>query len=181
MYEIVSVCSRDVAVSKLRMSNRKLNVISIQEATGRDEALMDALGQHAKNYIVLKFSDVEDDNLHMQQTHSELVWPEREDVVKALDFAQEHIQDGIIVHCTAGVSRSTAVAYAILCSLSLPPAMALEILYEDNPSMWPNDRLTRIASEYLRIPGMVVMLDEWKEEHRNDDITKYYGADIFEA
>lgn len=64
----------------------------------------------------------------------------------------------LLIHCYAGVSRSTAAAYAVLCALApaLSEAEAALRLREASPSATPNPRLVALADAALGRGGRMV-------------------------
>jgi predicted protein tyrosine phosphatase len=85
--------------------------------------------------------------------------PGEEHVRAILDFAQDWDRDTpMIVHCFAGISRSTASAYAI--ALALNPELderelALDLRWRA-PSATPNPKLIEIADAVLGREGRMV-------------------------
>ncbi|MGE0045226.1 MAG: tyrosine phosphatase family protein [Hyphomonadaceae bacterium] len=81
------------------------------------------------------------------QTH-----PIEQHVRDVLTFVEDWDRaDPILVHCYAGISRSTATAYTIACALN-PSTDEEEIawtLREASPSAWPNRRIIALADAEL--------------------------------
>jgi predicted protein tyrosine phosphatase len=69
------------------------------------------------DHLVVEFHDV---------VHRGWGGPTRADVRTILDFAATRVDRSILIHCHAGMSRSTATAIAILTSWGLSPAEAFE-------------------------------------------------------
>ena len=64
----------------------------------------------------------------------------------------------LLVHCWAGVSRSTAAAYTILCDRAgrgAEPRLARELRVRA-PHAWPNRRMIRLADTLLDRQGAMV-------------------------
>ena len=87
--------------------------------------------------------------------------PEQADVEQILAFAAE-LQDGapkahLLVHCHAGVSRSTAAA-AILLAQRNPgrEAEAFRYVARIRPGAWPNRRMVDIADRLLNREGRLI-------------------------
>ena len=68
-------------------------------------SLIDAYQHIFKDVLSVTFDDVTSDNC------APYVTPSIEDVKSILDWSKD--KDDIIVHCTAGISRSSAIAYLI--------------------------------------------------------------------
>jgi predicted protein tyrosine phosphatase len=87
--------------------------------------------------------------------------PEEADVEQILAFAAE-LQEGtpnahLLVHCHAGVSRSTAAA-AILLAQRNPGREdeAFRYVARVRPCAWPNRRMVEIADRLLRCEGRLI-------------------------
>ncbi len=64
----------------------------------------------------------------------------------------------LLIHCWAGISRSTAAAFIVLCSLN-PRACEFEIaqaLRQASPTAYPNRRLVALADAMLAREGRMV-------------------------
>ena len=76
------------------------------------------------------------------------------DVQEILNFAKSAPLP-ILVHCRAGISRSTAIAYAILCQM-FGPGMedeCMKRLAEIRPQAFPNELIVTIADKVLKRRG----------------------------
>ncbi|WP_051431759.1 tyrosine phosphatase family protein [Rhodovibrio salinarum] len=87
--------------------------------------------------------------------------PEQADVEQVLAFAAE-LQVGapnahLLVHCHAGVSRSTAAA-AILLAQRNPgkEAEAFQYVARIRPGAWPNRRMVEIADRLMHCDGRLI-------------------------
>lgn len=84
--------------------------------------------------------------------------PEPDDIQRLLAFDREHAaDDALVIHCTAGISRSTA-AFAILAAQRRPRAEALVFteLRSIRPRAWPNSLMVALADELLDARGRLV-------------------------
>lgn len=86
--------------------------------------------------------------------------PRLQDVQRILDFTSQLPRKAkVLVHCRAGVSRSTAVAYSILCQHS-KPGMELENL-EHIQSLrdlvMPNRLIVELADKVLKRDGAMLL------------------------
>lgn len=61
----------------------------------------------------------------------------------------------IVVHCHAGVSRSSAVAWLILMHMGVDFREAFRQLYVAHPNIWPNTQVLEIGSHIIT-PGVRV-------------------------
>jgi predicted protein tyrosine phosphatase len=113
-------------------------VITIEESDTEDPFRTDVLPQ-----LVLQFHDID-------MTTLGYVEPEPEHVQQALTFARE--TDGsLLVHCRAGVSRSTAIALAIAADRlgAGNERQACEWLIKRHPKAQPNRLVVFHADELL--------------------------------
>ncbi len=85
--------------------------------------------------------------------------PDRNQVYRILLFSQRFtLNDRILIHCRAGISRSTAIACAITCQHS--PAgeekLAVEHIRSLRPQMAPNFLIIKLADEILQRQGKLI-------------------------
>jgi len=87
------------------------------------------------------------------------VLPETAHVAQLLDFVQAWDQRApLLIHCYAGVSRSTAAAYISYCALH-PEACERETaqrLRKLSPTATPNARLIELADAHLQREGRMI-------------------------
>jgi predicted protein tyrosine phosphatase len=87
------------------------------------------------------------------------VAPGREHIEQLIEFALDWGGRGpIVVHCWAGISRSTAAAYTALCAINPDASEALiaERLREASPTAYPNRLMIRLADAALGRQGRMV-------------------------
>jgi predicted protein tyrosine phosphatase len=87
-----------------------------------------------------------------------LTAPDRDLMQAVLDFGRssEH-QRALLIHCWAGISRSSAAAYAIACDRN--PGFERDIAIElrrRSPSATPNRLMVRLADDLLERNGRMV-------------------------
>lgn len=101
--------------------------------------------------LILRFEDVDDED-------PELATAQPIHVERALDFARQQRGKHLLIHCHAGVSRSTAIAYAILCDRLGPgqESIALDKVFEIRPAACPNLLVTRLADALLGREGRIL-------------------------
>jgi predicted protein tyrosine phosphatase len=89
----------------------------------------------------------------------EYVAPNRDHVARIIDFALDWGGDGpMVVHCWAGISRSTAAAFTALCAIN-PDASEEAIaaaMRRASPTAYPNRLIVRLADETLGRAGRMV-------------------------
>lgn len=103
----------------------------------------------AENHLLLSMHDIVD-------VQPDMTPPGTDHVEQLLDFARSWDRGRpLVVHCYAGISRSTAAAYII--SAMLAPGRdeheLAQALRRASPSATPNQRLVAIADNLLRRDG----------------------------
>lgn len=107
-------------------------------------------GVAAKDHLTLYFHDI-------SEPLDGLVPPTAADVDRALTFAAADARP-ILVHCYAGVSRSTAMGFAIACARE-PERDEFELaatLRRLSPTATPNRLIVRLADDSLGREGRMV-------------------------
>jgi predicted protein tyrosine phosphatase len=87
------------------------------------------------------------------------VHPEPPHIDEIIAFARAWAGQGpMVVHCWAGISRSTAAAYTALCSINpqVPEALIAERLRRASPTAYPNRLMIRLADQALGREGRMV-------------------------
>jgi predicted protein tyrosine phosphatase len=82
--------------------------------------------------------------------------PAEDDLRQILTFAADLKPDAhVLIHCWAGISRSTAVAYAILCQFLGPgrESDCIEAILAVRPQAFPNTLIVELADQILERGG----------------------------
>ena len=80
--------------------------------------------------------------------------PDVEAVARILRYAANIVAgDRVLVHCTAGISRSTAVAILVLVSRGMTPGGAFGHVERLRPAMSPNMLILEHGERLLRLNG----------------------------
>jgi len=145
-YLVICSLARLAATARVHRPNRMLTVISESTPVPRPD------GIDSNNHLHLTFNDIGIDT-------PGLVSPAEGHVRAMLDFACDWDRGApMLIHCFAGVSRSTAAAYAI--ALALDPSrdarMAAENLRFQSPTATPNRKLIALADALLGRNGAMV-------------------------
>lgn len=123
-------------------------VLTMQDPKLKRGELLRFTRRPAPPHLRLRFDDIEVDCASA---------PQEAHVAEALGFAR--LQSGtLLVHCHAGISRSGAMAYALLAEALGPgrEAQALEQLLAQRPIIVPNGRLVRLADKVMQRDGALV-------------------------
>ena len=152
----ILISSEIGALKAVAEKPHQYHVVSIRGAKTL-RAPIDVIPECCLSMLVVKFEDLDD-----SVTAPEYIFPEKEHIKSILDYAQG--KNKILVHCHAGISRSSAVAYVIACS-RMSPEKAIEIL---NPSIhMPNMRIVRLGAELLGNVSIEICAYRWYREHQN--------------
>lgn len=97
---------------------------------------------------------------HLIRTFDDISWgvfcPSINDVEEMLNFASENNGD-ILIHCHAGMSRSTATAWGVAIQRGLDPLDAYITLRDIHPKgrmFWPNDAIVSALGEIFDIADL---------------------------
>jgi predicted protein tyrosine phosphatase len=120
--------------------------------------------QH-NNHGIYNFHDVEADD---PEEYADLTPPSLKvmqeiiDEVKSWELTDE---SKVLVHCSAGKSRSTAIAMAILVLHGMSPADALQKVKLLSPAMCPNRLMTEYLDEVIGAEGeLLKTVNDWYDK-----------------
>jgi predicted protein tyrosine phosphatase len=106
-----------------------------------------------ENHLVLAVDDIVSDPLDGQTL------PGEDHVKRLIAFAGQWDRKApMVVHCFAGISRSTAGAYVAACALNpaRDEAAIAQAIRDASPTAQPNARIVAIADRLLRRDGRMV-------------------------
>lgn len=138
-------------------------VISLVAHEGDDRC--PCRGQH---HLIMRFDDAEVEEVF----HEDKWWygPTKDQVASILHWAERIPKDDrLLVHCTAGKSRSTAIAMAVLIQSGETPEEALSLVREarqreGSDIVVPNRLIVRYADELLKLDGAFIkVVDDFYE------------------
>ena len=111
------------------------------------------------NHAIFNFHDVEDDQA------DGLIVPSRpvmQDILDTTTYWNLNESSKLLVHCTAGKSRSTAVAIAVLVQHGVPIADAIKQVNLLSPSMFPNRLMIELLDDCLGLNGELISeIKDW--------------------
>jgi predicted protein tyrosine phosphatase len=128
------------------------HVLSILDPEFDDPPAFAAFGPHHR--LALRFHDV-------IELRPDCLAPQRADVERLLAFGRELIDAAdphLLIHCHAGVSRSTASAALILAQAwpDHPAQAVLDAVVAIRPRAWPNLRILEFGDALLGRNGEIV-------------------------
>ena len=125
----------------------------------------------APAHLILRFFDL-DEPLPAPYHRPWMRMAEPIDVANALAFAKLH--EKLLIHCKAGIARSTALALAILMDRLHDPQAALAELLLLQPSAVPNLHLTAVADTVLGCDGKLLeTLDVWDKARQTNTTRRF--------
>lgn len=144
----IHVCS----LARLPQTVRDTGASHVATLISAETEVPTPAGIAAENHLFLGFNDI------LEPTEG-LIPPARVHVERLIAFATRWDRASpMIVHCYAGVSRSTAGAFIVLCALN-PDRDETELAQElrrRSPSATPNPRLVGFADALLARDGRMV-------------------------
>jgi len=128
------------------------HVLSILDPEFDDPPAFAAFGPHHR--LALRFHDIIEPRL-------DCLMPQRADVERLLGFGRELIDapdPHLLIHCHAGVSRSTASATLILAQAwpDRPARTVLDAVVAIRPRAWPNLRILEFGDALLGRNGEII-------------------------
>jgi predicted protein tyrosine phosphatase len=128
------------------------HIVSILDPEWPDLPAFDKFAPHWR--LDLRFHDIIEPN-------SVQLAPSRSDVARLLGFGRElddRAGHHLLVHCHAGLSRSTAAAALILAQMhpDRPARVALDTVARIQPRAWPNLRMLEFGDVLLGRNGEIV-------------------------
>ena len=64
----------------------------------------------------------------------------------------------ILVHCYAGISRSSAIAWSLMTMFGEDMVASIELFYSDRPFIWPNVKVIQVMDKLLQCNGVFLEL-----------------------
>lgn len=120
------------------------------------------------DHLVLRFEDVDDD------LRPKIAAASDDQVRSAIDFGRCHASGRLLIHCFAGVSRSTAIGLAIIADRlgAGRESEAVEHLLRVSPTAKPNLHVLRRADVLLKRRGR--LFENWMKVEMSDPGYAHY-------
>jgi predicted protein tyrosine phosphatase len=94
-------------------------------------------------------------------------------ILDILEFtAPLQSEDKLLVHCHAGISRSTAVACGVLCQHGLHPNESIKYILSIRPQALPNKHVLTLFDDILRLGGSLITAG-------TEEVDKFYRNRFF--
>jgi len=149
---MIHVCS----LSRLHSTVKDTGARHVVTLLGVDDHLERPDGVSAQNHLFLRMHDI------CEPLESHVV-PHAEHVASLIEFVRGWDRGTpLVVHCWAGISRSTAAAFVVACTLN-PERDERDIAWairRASPTATPNMRIVALADEMLEREGRMVMAIE---------------------
>jgi predicted protein tyrosine phosphatase len=167
-----------------RIKRRFDAVLTIEDPEG--QKFFRCLRFHKKpepHHKVLKFEDLD-------QPYTSIVTATRSDILEILRFTKKHGGENLLIHCNAGISRSTAAGLLFLSDRLGPgkERKALDELIAIQPSAVPNLLIVQLGDQILGRKGKLLgAVKEWdktrpenaiRRRKNKELILNHYGTDI---
>lgn len=109
-----------------------------------------------------------------------LVNPTKDKVYPIFNFFKNiKNEDNVLIHCSQGISRSTAIAFCLLYSKIFTYDKSMEILYSARPQACPNGKIIELFDDYLNKNGKLYKV--YQENKYKDYIEQYDEIDFSET
>jgi predicted protein tyrosine phosphatase len=163
MFEI-KICSLD-SVDKY-MDNWATKTISLLDPNLRDEY------PSTPTRHVEFFNDI-------AQPFYGWIMPKMVHLRNCLEFSKNFTdEDRVLIHCHAGVSRSTAVAIAVLIQHGMCVSDAVDKIVEVRECAWPNSEIIALADVHFGLGGSLIdHIKLWKMEQQSKIVLVRSEAD----
>lgn len=120
----IGIFSAENAAKEIKQHSKRWHVVSLRDCKyGGDTHILDNLDDDTKGIFIKRFDDVS----HVKYENMGYTPPKQSDIKDILDWVKGEEPKNLMVHCWAGVSRSSATAYIIACTI-MEPEEAIKLL-----------------------------------------------------
>jgi predicted protein tyrosine phosphatase len=162
MFPRVVIASR-VEAGRHLLSTRTGGAFVVLVSIGEAGEKLPAAFRQPRRRLRLEFSDIAEEVAAGIDDGGPMALHIERLVAFAPALAALAAEEAALVHCQAGVSRSTAAAFILFAAIVGPgrEREALDAVYAAAPHAYPNRRMVRLADEHLGRGGaMLRALDE---------------------
>jgi predicted protein tyrosine phosphatase len=145
---MIHVCS----LARLHETVEDIGARHIVSLIGDVDGIDRPRGIAPENHLWLRFDDI-------SKPLDGYIMPDEEHIADLLEFMRGwDRQAPLVMHCYAGISRSTASAYASVCALNphRDEASIAQALRRASPTATPNIRIVALADRMLGREGRMV-------------------------
>lgn len=129
-------------------------------------------------YHVEKCHDIMADEMSLDLTIQYKV-PSRENLERILEFSKTFEDDDrVLIHCHAGISRSTATAIAVLIQHGMSVPDAYDHAFSIRPHMNPNTLIIGFADDLLGCNGELVAYHRYWLEEKQIQPESFAGQNV---
>lgn len=109
--------------------------------------------------------------------------PSVSQILEIIDFSKTfQSRDRVLIHCYAGVSRSTSVAIGVLCQHGIQPADSISVVEKQCPDMDPNELILRHFDAVLGLKlSLLDSYKSWASQQNGrlmNTVPKHSGAEL---
>ncbi|HEY2534060.1 MAG TPA: tyrosine phosphatase family protein [Xanthobacteraceae bacterium] len=145
---MIHVCS----LARLNETVQDTGARHLVSLIGDEARVYRPLGIQPENHLWLRLHDI-------AAPLNGYIVPDEEHVAELLSFVRRWDRRApLVVHCFAGISRSTASAYASICALSphRDEESVAQALRRASPTATPNIRIVSLADRLLERKGRMI-------------------------
>lgn len=136
------------------------HIVSILNSDGVEVSFANAVPHHVEI-----FDDLESERDEANRPGARNS-PKMKNIISILEFTSQLSHgDVLLIHCHAGLCRSTAMAQLIMIQHGMSVSESLTHLLEIRRHAWPNKAVIRLGDVRLGLSGTLVsMMDEWRDD-----------------
>lgn len=153
MFEL-KICGIHEAGNLIAREEWPTKAVSLLDPPRRDNWLQPSATHHIEYF---------DDIAVVMRADHNYTLPSREAIARVLEFTKNITkQDKVLIHCHAGISRSTAMAIGVLVQHGVDPERAIKYVEEIRPQLFPNSLVMQHIDDELGLNGVLVeALAKW--------------------
>ncbi len=150
------VCDCYTALEIVRNNACVPNLISISDP---ENPTFPQPPANVSHYLDLRFHDI-------NAPEANLIPPDRSHIDQIITWSRQYQEGMIVIHCGAGVSRSTAATLIFLCERGMSPEQAVTYLSLIKPKAHPNRLMLELYNNSdLILATKRVFWDYWEARY----------------